>query len=517
MKRILSIVSAVAVMALAVSCGPKETEKAASLSVEPSMLSFEAEGAAAQTVTVTATGGVEWEHEVPEIAKEWLTVSREGNVLTVSVTDNLKGDPRNVMVTVKATNNSEVKDRTIDIAQKANDNPVVYSLEVSPAYLQFVGTEAPTQDVTVTVTGDMTWEATPEAEWITITPADGKFTVSVADNPDGKSREGEITVIPSDSEVAPESVRVVQDGKKEFTLSSEEKIVFPYNTINNSSKQIDITASNVKWEAKVVDENDNEITWVTLGIATTYVNVIGSTNTSPDARKAWLVITTDWEERPEVRIEIEQEGAPDHISTLTESIDISEDINFVRVSITPWQIWDTGEEFTDENSPSYDPSYDPNTTKRSNWEIYLMNDTFTYVSGEGYAGPGWKVKFNLYSPRIEWNTESVFYIPTEKPYTIVEAVAPAVAPEEYTLDKGSEQTSFFNKYPGAYVVEYDNDNQVLNKAPLVEGTVTVTHNGGDNYTFAIDAKDDLGLSVKCNWTGDINLNIVGEMTDDPNA
>ena len=501
MKRILSIVSAVAVMALAVSCGPKETEKAASLSLDPSSLSFE------------ATGGVEWEHEVPEIAKEWLTVSREGDVLTVSVTDNLKGDQRAVMVTVKATNNSEVKDRTIDIVQKANPNPVELSISAEPAYLPFVGTEAPVQDVTVTVTGGMTWEATADVDWITLTPAEGKFSVSVTDNPDGKQREGTITVTPSDPEVDPATVRVVQDGKKEFTLSSEEKITFGYNAITDSSRQIDVTATNVKWEAKVVDENGSEVTWLTLGVTTTYVNVISSTNTGAEARKAWVVITTDWEEKPEVRIEVEQEGAPDHISTLTESIDISDDINFVRVITTPWQIWDTGEEFTDENSPSYDPTFDPNTTKRSDWEIHLMNDTFTtYESGEGYVGTGWRLKFNLNSPRIEWNTEGIFYIPTEKPYTIVEGTKPGVAPEEYTIEQGSEQTSYFQKYPGAYVVEYA-DGKMVNKAPLVEGTVTVTHNGNDNYTFAVDAKDDLGFSIKCNWTGDVTLNIVGQMED----
>ena len=54
---------------------------------------------------------------------------------------------------------------------------------------------------------------------------------------------------------------------------------------------------------------------------------------------------------------------------------------------------------------------------------------------------------------------------------------------------------------------------MVNKAPLVEGTVTVTHNGNDNYTFAVDAKDDLGFSIKCNWTGDVTLNIVGQMED----
>ena len=73
-------------------------------SVEPAALTFEAEGAAAQTVTITAEGGLTWEAEVEGDAASWITVTPGEGTLEVKVSDNPETAERsgNVVITPSA-------------------------------------------------------------------------------------------------------------------------------------------------------------------------------------------------------------------------------------------------------------------------------------------------------------------------------------------------------------------------------------------------------------------------------
>ena len=83
-----------------------ETPEVYSLTVDPAALTFEAEGAAGQSVKVTASGeGITWSAAVDEAAKEWITLSAtEGSegetTLTVTVQDNPDTAERSANVTL---------------------------------------------------------------------------------------------------------------------------------------------------------------------------------------------------------------------------------------------------------------------------------------------------------------------------------------------------------------------------------------------------------------------------------
>ena len=83
-----------------------ETPEVYSLTVDPAALTFEAEGAAGQSVKVTASGeGITWSAAVDEAAKEWITLSAtegtEGETtLTVTVQDNPDTAERSANVTL---------------------------------------------------------------------------------------------------------------------------------------------------------------------------------------------------------------------------------------------------------------------------------------------------------------------------------------------------------------------------------------------------------------------------------
>ena len=87
MKRYAYLLAAAA-LALNISCtGPENpAQPEATLKAEPASLRFAAAAAPAQTVTVTAEE-TEWTHSIPEDAG-WLTATRDGDRLSVSVADN---------------------------------------------------------------------------------------------------------------------------------------------------------------------------------------------------------------------------------------------------------------------------------------------------------------------------------------------------------------------------------------------------------------------------------------------
>ena len=175
MKRYAYLLAAAA-LALNISCtGPENpAQPEATLKAEPASLRFAAAAAPPQTVTVTAEE-TEWTHSIPEDAG-WLTATRDGDRLSVSVADNADETDRSASITLNASAEG-VEPVKITVRQEAAEapEPEKPSLSVSPEKLVFAAAEAPEQEVTVTVTGGITWKASPSGaeEWIHIVPAEG--------------------------------------------------------------------------------------------------------------------------------------------------------------------------------------------------------------------------------------------------------------------------------------------------------------------------------------------------------
>ena len=98
-------------------------------SVEPASLTFEAEGAAAQTVTITAEGGLTWEAEVEGDAASWITVTPGEGMLEVKVSDNPETAERsgNIVVTPSA---ESVGAKAIRVTQAGKVLPPSLSINV---------------------------------------------------------------------------------------------------------------------------------------------------------------------------------------------------------------------------------------------------------------------------------------------------------------------------------------------------------------------------------------------------
>ena len=98
-------------------------------SVEPVSLTFEAEGAAAQTVTITAEGGLTWEAEAEGDAASWITVTPGEGTLEVKVSDNPETAERsgNIVVTPSA---ESVGAKAIRVTQAGKVLPPSLSINV---------------------------------------------------------------------------------------------------------------------------------------------------------------------------------------------------------------------------------------------------------------------------------------------------------------------------------------------------------------------------------------------------
>ena len=127
------------------------------------------------------------------------------------------------------------------------------SLSLSPEKLGFAVAEASGQEVTVTVTGGITWKASPSGaeEWIHIVPAEGKFTVTVDDNPNALERKASINVSPSDKTVQTGRIYVTQEAA---TVPPSIEPVLPDGATPEEGLELPFTAGVVKFAVKAAPE-----------------------------------------------------------------------------------------------------------------------------------------------------------------------------------------------------------------------------------------------------------------------
>ena len=503
---------AAAVALLAASCDKTESDTK-SLEISPTSLEFEATGGTAQNVTVQARN-VTWEYSVSAAAQAWMTVSQEGNVLTVSVADNNKAEQRTGQIRIQVTDGSKLPARGVTVTQRANANPPEMSISVNPSSLTFEGEGAAPQEVTVTSSSEtLTWTAAPDeasGEWITATAAGDKLTVSVADNPDTQRRSGTVVITPSDDAADSKAIRIIQEGRilpPSLTVSPSDPIEIPYNGIDGKLYVLlTVTAENTEWSAKATDAEGKALDWATTTASTGegYINLAFTRNTQKQPRSGFLVVTPTAEGLEEIRIPITQTAAPDHLSTLDGDLDLTT-LGF------------------DHGYSSLMP-YAPDDTLQPTiqWELNLFSAELSYNKSTGKVeGSGHRLHFLPVTERVEVNDDDYYPLPTGTYTVITRKPYPDDPYEQYykdawTIDKGTEGTTMWNKYPDFWYLEY-RDNEVVGAAPIVSGTITVVSKleGFENsYVFEFDLRDDIGNKITGTYEGSIGLNVSGKQLPD---
>ena len=219
-------------------------------SVEPASLTFEAEGAAAQTVTITAEGGLTWEAEVEGDAASWITVTPGEGTLEVKVSDNPETAERsgNIVVTPSA---ESVGQKAIRVTQAGKVLPPSLSVneeELADGFKYSASGAKYTGPNNIRVTAVNTdWNARAvDAEgnavtWFSVkTNKENKIQsigVDVTKNETYEERVGYVLITATVEGVPEIRVSVTQDAAREHfsTLSGNvdvSKLVYAYAEVN---------------------------------------------------------------------------------------------------------------------------------------------------------------------------------------------------------------------------------------------------------------------------------------------
>lgn len=176
-------------------------------------------------------------------SESWISISRNGNSLTISVSANDDSGAREGYVNVAAGN---INKHILITQRAANVTSTIMSLTI--------GTLASTQSVVIN--SEASWTAECAQSWIDISPKSGKagettMYVSVTDNNDVIKRTGFIYIYIGNSRKL--EISVVQDATQ-LTISPSE-LNFPAEA---SSQQVEVT-SNTSWSLSSSES------WIHLG------------------------------------------------------------------------------------------------------------------------------------------------------------------------------------------------------------------------------------------------------------
>lgn len=492
----IHILFAAAALALA-ACGDDPAEQLeVKLDATPTTLRFAAEAAPVQTVTVT-TENTDWEAE-QSLLGGWLTLDRDGNILMVSAADNTKETSRSAEITISPTAGG-IAPVTIKVSQDGAE-PVETeepSLSISAERLDFTAEGAPGQEVVVTATGGITWQASPaeNEEWIHIAAEEDRFTVTVDDNPVTLERTGYINVSPSDKSIRTIRLYITQEAKilpasLEPELpdgaTPEEGITVPY-TAGTTVLKVSVLPEDAKWSVSVEKDGEADAAWLSAtNVAapsqhTLFANY--KANEVEETRTAYLVLTHSDSSVEPVRIKVTQQAKSNVSSTILE--DVSSAPQHAMITVMANNDW--------RDYPFIQ------------WSFTFYTEGVTYDSLWGsWDGSGERILIQMTgNPQTE---ESV--VLEEMTYTVVtydeynKMPLTDREPGWVCAGEGNGNSLYVN---GSWhqVLE---DGKVTGSANAVDGTVTVTRSG-DDYTISWDFTSDAGCKVTGSWTGPLEMQL----------
>ena len=212
-----------------------------SLTVEPALLTFGAEGAAPQEVTVTTEGeGLTWSTAVDA---DWITVTEQAGGFTVSVTDNPETTERTANITVTPSESS-ASPKAVRVVQEGKVLPPSLTLTYeggplpeegfSMAYnAMWWGRYIYVEAVNVEWNVSVSYEGN-QTGWLNATKVEDasqgdRIVIQLIDNNPNSSPSPRVCVVrvTTDAEgVGPFEVKVTQEGKPEFDSTLTEDVDF---------------------------------------------------------------------------------------------------------------------------------------------------------------------------------------------------------------------------------------------------------------------------------------------------
>ncbi len=211
-----------------------------SVAVDPASLTFRAEGAPAQEVTVTTRGeGLAWSVETEEAARGWITVTVDGGRFTVAVSDNPDTVERAGKITVVPSVES-VAPKVVRVVQQEKVIPPSLAVELSNGatpeegfVFNYLGENWNYSIDIRAVNVDWGYRVEYDSaatDWITLRRNDISDRVGLMvllnnnRNESPEPRTGRIVIYTGEEGIGPFVVTVTQTGKPEFQSTITESV-----------------------------------------------------------------------------------------------------------------------------------------------------------------------------------------------------------------------------------------------------------------------------------------------------
>lgn len=499
MKKLFYPLILCAAVAAVVGCKKDAGEKTSyKLEVSPRALNFEATGAAAQTVTVTAEN-VEWE-VVKAAEATWVTVTTDeaNSTISVSVDDNTAETERTAQIQVAPVANDSVEAKTITVTQAAgngeggdggDEDLSNVTMKLSANNAKFAGA-GETVEITVTFEGTdrmLPFTVTPddpECDWLTIEINEGVIALTAGLNDNTVSRSALLTVKPESDQIGAKKISVSQEAGAVSKI--EPTIFFPLNFRwdETTEKQLMVTLIGLEtFVASAVNEDGSACDWVNLrqkhymeGKYYLYVSV--DNNMEEVARTATIILEAGEGEPAATPVEltVTQEAGKKGLSTLTGD-EVLPTFATVNVSVTPYM--------------------DPTSQATSPWNFTMYTDGLSMNVWGKYVGTGTLLRFTLEGPSLPFDPdeENYSYTLADGDYVGVPRVAYGEQAEPFTFAQGDNG----GINASAWVAYYEND-AITKQAPLF-GSITTKNTGENSYEITFNLTDDLGHTITGSWSG----------------
>lgn len=293
-------------------------------------------------------------------------------------------------------------------------------------------------------------------------------------------------VTPSAESVGAKAIRVTQAGKvlpPSLSVNEEELADgFKYSASGakyTGPNNIRVTAVNTDWNARAVDAEGNAVTW--FSVKTNKENKIQSIgvdvtkNETYEERVGYVLITATVEGVPEIRVSVTQDAASEHLSTLTEDVDVS-GMTHAYVGVYPNQSWHPED-------------------KASGWNITVTTENLTTTGPMGtvYSGSGVALCLSMGSEHMPFNDDQEYWM-ADGIYTVVKREAETGEIPEQQMTVGSGYAGYWPGQRMSSWVMCIEEGEFVKGGPVAAGTVTVTRDG-DNYTFVVELADDFDFKI----------------------
>lgn len=410
------------------------------------------------------------------------------------------------------------------------DNPL---LQARPEALAFGWDAGEPQDFYVVSSAGLNWEAEVEAsaqEWLKITTLADKITVSVEKNTTDAARTGKITIKPDTNDLQPVEVIISQ---------ATARVV-----------NIDVTKVALQFWGDYYDCGLSNYAFFMVNGDAEYKDNINQFKVNNGYLIYFDLFKGETENQDYQKIDLEEGTYKSSMDTHDENFKF-EEMSFV---ITRAEEFTLGVYFYHSIIARFEEGKVVERFEIADGEINVKNDNGNYnisanlISADGekiiinYAGEFDK-KLNMVSEstyshdldlsglntgvlRFYGNDEDQFpelynwyvIIDVQGYDDVSKLMLSLYSPMTSTtvLDDSSPYT-ISNDYPEPFLAEagwlpldiagcwvFNDRGESTYSSPLIEGTVNVTHNSGDNYTIKVDALMDNYYTVKASFEGDLD-------------